>query len=188
MRALTTLVSQDPFVELEAVNAAGDVVGKKFKTKTIDKSLTPTWNETFTLDIDASVDHVSLEVRDKDMLKTSFMGQVRLAPSDFAAAHTSDKSVHARARARTRNVVRRVVCVDACLCVMFVRASRWFDARVRSLASHLLQFRWHTLVARLAHPEKPGGGELHIVTSFDGPVRACVHVCMSITAAIARQF
>ena len=48
------MLASDPFCEIECVDASGKAVKKALRSKTIDKTLTPVWNESFTLDITGS--------------------------------------------------------------------------------------------------------------------------------------
>ena len=60
------------------------------KTKQQKKTVAPVWNETFALDCDATHAFVIVAVRDKDLLKTQFLGEVRLPLAWFGASKQCD--------------------------------------------------------------------------------------------------
>jgi hypothetical protein len=78
-------VASDPYCEIVQVDLKGKNKGKTLTTDTVDKTLSPVWNESFELAVDTSaITHVSFEVRDKDQFSSQFLGELRLAPSVFA--------------------------------------------------------------------------------------------------------
>lgn len=71
--------TSDPFVEVSIRDAANKELLEE-KTKTKKNTLTPEWNQIFTFPIDPAAGHTTLRlmVRDKDRLKSQFLGDLRL--------------------------------------------------------------------------------------------------------------
>lgn len=66
----------DPFVVLQLGN-------QKFRTKVIDMSLNPTWDEKFSFEVRDVRDALRLVVYDKDLIGKDFLGKVKFPLSDL---------------------------------------------------------------------------------------------------------
>lgn len=66
----------DPFVVLQLGN-------QKFRTKVVDMSLNPTWDEKFSFEVRDVRDALRLAVYDKDLIGKDFLGKVKFPLSDL---------------------------------------------------------------------------------------------------------
>jgi len=75
----------DPYCEIYILDEKGQQNKKsKQKTKVIKKSLTPSWNETFTITAPAGTSGILIDMFDSDQIGTDeFMGRIIVPTSKF---------------------------------------------------------------------------------------------------------